>query len=126
MEPSSEGPTMESVRLAQNGVGEALWLTARARPDLSRMDTSVTKAPEAVLKAAAQVKGYLLSTEEEGIKFQVEAHEDPILTAYTDASFTPGSQESHGSFVVMLGSAPVFWRSGRQSFVTLCQPQSQS
>ena len=90
-------------------MGEALWLTARARPDLSRMDTSVTKAPEAVLKAAAQVKGYLPSTEEEGIKFQVEAHEDPILTACTDASFTSGSQESHGSFVMMLGSAPVFW-----------------
>ena len=38
---------------------------------------------------------------------------------FTDASFAPDSQESHGSFIVMLGATPIFWRSGRQGFVTL-------
>ena len=127
MEPSKEGPTIEAVRLAQKAVGEALWLTTRARPDLmyavSRMGASVTNAPEAVIKAAAQLKGYLMTTMDEGFKFQVGHNEDPTLTVYTDASFAPDSQESHGSFVVMLGSVPIFWRSGRTS---LCPLRSQN
>jgi hypothetical protein len=61
IEPSAEGPAVESVLKPKK-----LWgrpFTTRARPDLtyavSRMGASITKAPEAVLKAAAQVKGYL-------------------------------------------------------------------
>ena len=65
----------------------------RARPDLMhavyRICASVTKAPEAVRRAAAQVIGYLLSTPEDDLKFQVGDHQDPILTVYTDASFLP-------------------------------------
>ena len=129
MEPSTEGPTIEAVRLAQKAVGEALWLTTRALPDLmyavSRMGASVTRAPEAVMKAAAQLKGYLMATMDDGWKFQVGANEDPTLTVYTEASFAPDSQESHGSFVVMLGSDPIFWGSGCQAYITLSTAESE-
>jgi len=49
MEPSTEAPTTEMIRAAQKAVGEVLWLTTRARPDImftvARMGSSVTKAP---------------------------------------------------------------------------------
>jgi hypothetical protein len=129
MEPSTEAPTTETIRAAQKAVGEVLWLTTRARPDImftvARMGSSVTKAPEAVLKASIQLKGYLKATSNEGLIFKVGENEHPVLTVFTDASFAPDSQESHGSFIVMLGATPIFWRSGRQGFVTLSTAQAE-
>ena len=97
MEPKEESPSIEKVRSAQKAVGEALWLTTRARPDImyvvSRMGSAIMRAPEAVMLAGTQLKGYLATT---------------ALTVYTDASFAPDSEESHGSFIVLLGSSPIF------------------
>ena len=113
MEPKEESPSIEKVRLAQKVVGEALWQTTRARPDLmyvvSRMGSAVTRAPEAVIQASNQLKGYLSTTANDGLKFEVEEGENPILTVFAGASSAPDSEESHGSFVVLLGSSPVFF-----------------
>ena len=113
----------------KKAVGEALWLTTRARPDLmyvvSRMGSVVTRAPEAVIQASNQLTGYLSTTANDGLKFEVEEGENPILTVSTDASFAPDSEESHGFFVVLLGSSPVFKRSGRQGFVTLSTAEAE-
>ena len=51
----------------------------------------------------------------------------PILTVFAGASSAPGSEESHGSFVILLGSSPVFLevRSGRQGFVTLSTAEAE-
>ena len=129
MEPSTEAPTTEMIRAAQKAVGEVLWLTTRARPDImftvARMGSSVTKAPEAVLKASIQLKGCLKATSNEGLIFKVGENEHPVLTVFTDASFAPDSQESHGSFIVMLGATPIFWWSGRQGFVTLSTAEAE-
>ena len=129
MDPLEEAPSVEKVRLAQKAVGEALWLATRARPDImyvvSRMGSAVTKAPEAVLRASLQLKGYLATTATEGLKFEVKEDETPVLTVFTDASFAPDSEESHGSFVVLLGSSPIFWRSGRQGFITLSTAEAE-
>ena len=129
MEQASETPSPEEVRAAQKAVGEVLWLTTRARPDImftvARMGSSVMRSPEAVIKASLQLKGYLKATADEGLKFQVGEKEHPVLTVFTDASFAPDSQESHGSFIVMLGSTPIFWRSGRQGFVTLSTAEAE-
>jgi len=129
MEPKEESPSIGKVRLAQKAVGEALWLTTRARPDLmyvvSRMGSAVTRAPEAVIQASNQLTGYLSTTANDGLKFEVEEGENPILTVSTDASFAPDSEESHGFFVVLLGSSPVFKRSGRQGFVTLSTAEAE-
>ena len=75
---------------------------------VSRMGSAVTRAPEAVMLASTQLKGYLATTAAEGLKFDVEENELPVLTVYTDASFAPDSEESHGSFIVLLGSSPIF------------------
>ena len=67
----------------------------------------------------------MATTAAEGLKFDVEENELPALTVYTDASFAPGSEEFHGSFIVLLGSSPIFWRSGRQGFVTLSTAEAE-
>ena len=73
MELKEESPSIEKVRSAQKAVGEALWLTTRARPDImhvvSRMVSAVTRAPEAVMLASTQLKGYLSTTSAEGLRF---------------------------------------------------------
>ena len=129
MEPKEETPSIKSVRLAQKAVGEALWLTTRARPDIMyvvlRMGSAVTRAPEAVLRPSQQLKGYLSMTTGDGLKFEVGKDEDPLLVVFTDASFAPDSEESHGAFVVLLGTTPVFWKSGRQGFVTLSTAEAE-
>lgn len=97
MEPDGAEITPELIRLCQKAVGEVLWLTTRARPDImfavSRMGSSSTRAPNAVLAAALQLKGYLMATSEEGLMFNVKEGEVPTLTVFTDAGFAPDSQE---------------------------------
>ena len=119
-----EGPvTIEEIREGQKSVGELLWLMTRTRPDImfgvSKMGSNVLKAPQPVEEIALQMKGYLLKTKEEGLSFKVGPEEHPSVIVYTDANFAPQGKESHGSFIVHVGTAPVFWRSGRQVFVTL-------
>ncbi|CAL1166872.1 unnamed protein product [Cladocopium goreaui] len=129
MEPNEAEITPELIRSCQKAVGEVLWLTTRARPDVmyavSRMGSSSTRAPHAVLAAALQLKGYLMATSDEGLMFNVKEGESPVLTVYTDAGFAPDAQESHGSFVVLLGTTPIFWRSGRQSYITLSTAEAE-
>ena len=42
-----------------------------------------------------------------------------MLIAYSDASFAPEGGKSHQAVILTLASAPVFWKSHRQSFVAL-------
>ena len=83
------------------------------------MGSAVTRAPEAVMLASTELKGYLATTAAEGLKLDVKEKELSVLTVYTDASFAPDFEKSYGSFIVLLGSSPIFWRSDRQGFVTL-------
>ena len=69
---------------------------------------------QAVMLASTQLRGYLATTAAEGLKFDVKENELPVLTVYTDASFAPDSEGSHGSFILLLGSSLIFWSSGRQ------------
>ena len=43
----------------------------------------------------------------------------PELVAFTDASYAPFGRRSFGAAVITLAGAPVAWKSGKQSFVTL-------
>ena len=131
MEEEEEKETSEeAVKRAQRSVGEMLWLVTRSRPDLmyavSRMGSSITRAPERVQEVAMQVKGFLQATKEEGLRFGGgEIKEEVELAVYVDASFAPYSEESHGCFVVFVNQAPVFWRSGKQSLITLSTAEAE-
>ena len=125
-----EEPTAEAIKAAQKVSGELLWLLTRSRPDLmyvmARMCSCVTKNPQKVVEIGEQVKGYLLSTLQEGLKFEKEEEEGGWeMKVFSDASFSPEGTESHGTVVVMLGSCPISWRSSRQSMITLSTAESE-
>ena len=119
----AKGRPAEEVKKFQKYVGEMLWLMTRSRPNIcfsvARMGANVLKSPEAIEQAYNQLRGYLLKTQSEGLCFRTQEGEQAQITVFTDASFAPHGQESHGAFLVKLGNSPVFWRSRRQSFVTL-------
>ena len=127
--PEEEGITEEKVRLAQKEVGELLWLVCRCRPDLmfstSRLGSHVLSSPSKVVEVAKQVKGYLSTTKKEALKFAGRRDEPATINAYSDASFAPYGDVSHGCIVVSVQDSPIFWRSGKQSMVTLSTAESE-
>ena len=129
MSPDVIPPSAEGVKTCQKVIGELLWLVTRTRPDLmfgvSRMGASVLKSTHLIQEAAKQMRLYLKGTVDEGLKFE-EKPGDPVnLYVYSDSSFAPESDESHGSFIVMVNGNLMFWRSGRQSAVTLSTAESE-
>ena len=131
MEADENPPGLEKVRRCQKEVGEILWVVTRSRPDLmfsvARMGANVTKASTKVLEVSDQVRGYLKRTLKEGLRFAAQEGEEDevVIHAYSDSSFSPESEESHGSFVIMADEAPLFWRSGRQSLITVSTAESE-
>ena len=91
----------------------------------ARMGANVTKSTKAVLQAAAQTRGYLRGTVDEGLRFQEEKEKEVVVYSFTDASFSPEGEESHGCFIVMVNQCPLFWRSGRQASITLSTAESE-
>ena len=92
---------------------------------VSRMGSNITKAAETVLDASKQLKGYLQRTKEEGLKYEEEKDRPIVVNAYSDASFAPIGEESHGAFVIKFNDSPIFWRSGRQSVITLSTAEAE-
>ena len=129
METTADPPTAEQIKQCQKEVGEALWLVTRTRPDLmfavSRMGSNITKSADAVLEVSRQLKGYLLKTKEEGLKYDESPGKPIAVNAFSDASFAPVGEESHGAFVIKFNDSPIFWRSGRQSVITLSTAESE-
>ena len=74
MEPDpQELITPEKVKLAQQHVGELLWLVTRSRPDLmfavACMGSNITRAPGKVSTVASQCRGYLKPDVDGGLRF---------------------------------------------------------
>lgn len=88
------------------------------------MGANVTKAATKVLETASQVRGYLRKIVAEGLRFSV-LEEEVSIQAFSDSSFAPESEESHGNFVIMANDVPLFWRSGRQSLITVSTAESE-
>eukprot|EP00438_Fugacium_kawagutii_P013287 Skav225459 [mRNA] locus=scaffold881:75571:82572:- [translate_table: standard] len=127
--PDDEAPlTPEEVKFNQKLTGELLWLLTRTRPDImfgvSKIGSRITKSRR-LKEIGAQMKGYLKSTSNHGLKMNGGPDEWVTLNVFTDASFAPDSEESHGCFVVLLDESPIFWRSGKQALVTLSTAESE-
>ena len=48
-----------------------------------------------------------------------------MIHVYTDASFAPYGDESHGCTIVAVGQSPLFWRAGKQSTIALSTAESE-
>lgn len=79
------------------------------------MGANVLKAANCIKETAAQMRSYLKGTAGEGLRYK-EKIEDPItLYVHSGSSFAPESNESHGSFVVVV----------RQGTITLSTAESE-
>ena len=47
------------------------------------------------------------------------------MNVYTDASFSPEGEESHGCVVVMMNESPIAWKSSRQTVISLSTAESK-
>ena len=71
---------------------------------------------------AKKCVGFLQRTADYHLR--VQTHSDEIVV-WTDASFAPEGSRSHSGWMVVVGEAPVSWRSSRQSTVTLSSAESE-
>ena len=111
-------------KLAQKHVGECLWLATKTRPDIMFVTTHaaslVSKRPSYVIRLSKRVLAYLAGTVDLRMTMGPANEEDALeLVAFTDASYAPYGRRSFGAAVITLAGAPVAWKSGRQSFITL-------
>ena len=134
------------LRFGQRMVGEQLWLTMRCRPDLQfvvgHMAQWVARHPKRVARIARRVLSYLASTMElklvlgdNGGKVNTHSssssntsHKQPkevSLVGYSDSSFAPYGDRSYGASVITINGAPVAWKSGKQSLITLSTMESE-
>ena len=97
--------TSEEVRLAQQAMGELMWVVTRSRPDLmftlSKMSQATLKAPKEVMKVAEQSWKYLRKTRSEGLWLRREGGDK--LEVFTDSSYGPNGLDSQGCVVVKFG-----------------------
>ena len=108
--PEAE-PTVELVRLAQREVGSLLWLVTRTRPDImfsvAKLSSLVTRDPRKSLQISNQIKGYIRGTIYDGLEFAASSEEEDVINAFSDASFAPEGDYSHGCAAVLLQHSPI-------------------
>ena len=133
--PPEENITPELIHLGQKVVGELLWLVTRTRPDIafatSKLSQSVLSAPRWVAQEGEKIWQYVLATADEGLKFSREkgvgwGNENQAgLEAFSDSSFSPHGEPSHGCVVIMWNGSVMSWRSSRQPFPALSTSESE-
>ena len=119
--------TQEQLRVAQSVTGELAWLAQRCRPDLSYtvsiMGSLTTKDPERVAAIAKKALSYLNLTKEWKLVYRSDGARQ--LVTYTDSSYSPEGERSHGGAVVFWAGSPVAWKSSRQSLVTASSAETE-
>ena len=131
----------EAVKAAQSLTGELLWLSVRARPELSfpvsRMAQLTTKRPKDVLGIGQGVLRFLKAFPAQCIVYgpppgdcgPSQQYARPVLEttlhAFADASFGPSSGRSHQGLLVCWAGAPLHWESGRQTLTALSTAESE-
>eukprot|EP00439_Symbiodinium_sp_Y106_P031060 s4729_g3.t1 len=131
----------DAVKAAQSLTGELLWLSVRARPELSfpvsRMAQLTTKRPNDALSIGKGVLRFLNASPSQCIVYgpppgdcgKSQQYPRPVvettLHAFADASFGPSSGRSHQGLLVCWAGAPLHWESGRQTLTALSTAESE-
>ena len=92
---------------------------------VAKMSALVTKDPGRVLEIASQAKGYLKGTATEGLNFKKSVDGEKTLCAFSDASYAPDGESSHGCTIIAYQGSTMMWKSGRQSVVSLSMAESE-
>eukprot|EP00435_Cladocopium_sp_Y103_P042410 s480_g11.t1 len=139
-EESEVDPSM--VREAQRQTGELLWIARRTRPDvayaISLMSQYATRRPRGVTEIGREVRAYLRTCPGLALEYgplpegdfgiegtQRRPRHHNLVEVYTDASFASSNLRSTSGVVGFFAGSPVFWFTGRQSFVTLSTAEAE-
>ena len=129
MPEEEEEVTPESIQGAQKVIGEILWLSTRTRPELaygaSKLSSQVTKRPLWVCDQIREIWQYLKVTKSEGLTFEQSKGTGWGGERFTDSSFCPGGEASHGAVYVLWNKGLITWRSSKQPFPTLSTAESE-
>ena len=87
------------------------------------MSSWATRSPTYVSKIGLRVLAYLANTK--SLRLSLAPTEDQSLDVFTDASFAPYSERSISGIVVQLAGQSVFWKSKRQSIMSLSTAESE-
>ena len=113
--------TDETLKAAQRITGELLWVSQRTRVDIAfgvgLMSSWTTKAPAFVTKVGLRILAYLANTR--SMRLSLTPDDTDELQVFTDASFAPYGERSISGITVQLSGRCVFWKSRRQSLVSL-------
>ncbi|CAE7245139.1 RE2 [Symbiodinium sp. CCMP2592] len=117
----------EDLKLAQSITGELAWMAQRCRPDLayvvSIMASLTTRDPVRVAAIGRKTLAYLNHTSSWRLRFWTGG--TPTLVTYTDSSYAPDGDRSHGGAVTFWGTCPIAWRSSRQQLVTTSSAETE-
>ena len=104
LEPEHDA-SWQDVRLAQTLVGEVLWLSARARADISYatayMGARTIKNPKHVVRVGRHLLGYLKSTATWCLEYGPKDDNVVELEVESDASFAPRGERSHQGLLAL-------------------------
>ena len=122
--------TEEDLRTGQRYVGEALWLATKTRPDIlytvNAMASHVARKPLQITRMGERLLSYLAGTADLELRLVAPLPEErPRMVCFTDASFAPFGARSYGATVIVYGQAPVSWKAGKQSFITMSTMESE-
>ena len=122
--------TPEDVKVAQQLVGEILWLAVRTRPDLayvtSWMGRHVARAPKLVKQVAMHTLGYLQETADYALSYGPCSPDELMkVLAYSDASHAPQGGRGCQGILVQWGGATVQWEAKAQPFAALSSTESE-
>ncbi|KAI3523163.1 hypothetical protein L1887_01220 [Cichorium endivia] len=126
------GKNDEDVRVDANKyrrlVGRLLYLQA-TRPDITYsvnvLSQFVTDPRQSHMEAAIRVLRYLKGTPGQGILLPKEGK--PNLVAYTDSDWLgcPDTRRSRTGYLLLLGGAPISWKSKKQSVVSRSSAEAE-
>ena len=125
--PEEKGYEESVLRDAERITGELLWVSQRTRIDIcfgvGLMSSWTVRSPSFVTKLGLRILAYLARTK--GLKLDLTPCQDKELEIYTDASFAPFSDRSISGIVVQLRGKSIFWKSRRQTLVSLSTAESE-
>ena len=120
--PPEETDYEESVlREAQRISGELLWVSQRSRVDVAfsigLMSSWAVRSPSFVVRIGLRVLSYLANTK--SYRLSLVPDNTNELSLYSDASFAPYGERSISGIVILLGGRCVYWKSRRQTLMSL-------
>lgn len=122
LDNATDGPLVDASRFRRL-IGRLLYLQV-TRPDIT-LSQFVASPHQPHLDAAMRVLRYLKTTPRQGIFFP--SNGDLSLVAYSDSDWLgcPVTRRSKTGYFIMLGGAPISWKTKKQSVVSRSSAEAE-